>query len=326
MEVAGDFCHGVIKQGATLDDSIDFKLSFAPHVRVEENEHEENQYIELINELLEHGESKENRTGTDTIGKFGHQMRFSLSEGFPLLTTKKVFWKGVVEELLWFLRGETDSTKLAEKGVHIWDANGSREFLDSRGLGERAIGDLGPVYGFQWRHFGAKYGKATDDYTGQGYDQLKECIRLLKEEPFSRRIIISAWNPEDLKEMALPPCHMFVQFYVTSRGELNTLMYQRSCDVGLGVPFNIASYSLLTCILAHHCGLKRGEFVYSMGDVHIYKNHLEALRGQLERTPYPFPSLKILASQEKEVDQYEWEDFLLENYKHHPTIKMDMVV
>lgn len=288
----------------------------------------EQQYLDLIRELLEGdgGMVKENRTGVDTIGKFGHQMRFSLRESFPLMTTKKVFWKGVVEELLWFLRGETDSTTLAEKGVHIWDENGSREFLDSRGLSERRVGDLGPVYGFQWRHFGAIYKDSKTDYTGQGYDQLKECIRLLKEDPFSRRIVMSAWNPSDLGEMALPPCHMFVQFQVTPQGELNALMFQRSCDIGLGVPFNIASYSLLTCMLAHHCGLKRGEFVYSMGDAHIYQNHVEPLCEQLKREPFPLPSLEICAEKEKELDQYQMEDFILRNYKFHPSIKMKMVV
>lgn len=287
----------------------------------------EQQYLDLIRELLE-GDAlaRENRTGVDTIGKFGHQMRFSLSESFPLLTTKKVFWKGVVEELLWFLRGETDSTILSEKGVHIWDGNGSREFLDSRGFSEREVGDLGPVYGFQWRHFGAKYIDSKTDYTGQGYDQLKECVRLLKEDPFSRRIVISAWNPSDLSQMALPPCHMSVQFHVTPSRRLNALMFQRSCDVGLGVPFNIASYSLLTCMLAHHCGLERGEFVYAMGDVHIYQNHVEALREQMERVPFAFPSLEIKAEKEKELDQYTMDDFILNNYKYHPSIKMKMVV
>lgn len=288
----------------------------------------EQQYLDLIRELLEGdgGMVKENRTGVDTIGKFGHQMRFCLRKSFPLMTTKKVFWKGVVEELLWFLRGETDSTTLAEKGVHIWDENGSREFLDSRGLSEHKVGDLGPVYGFQWRHFGAKYKDSKTDYTGQGYDQLKECIRLLKEDPFSRRIVMSAWNPSDLGEMALPPCHMFVQFQVTPQGELNTLMFQRSCDIGLGVPFNIASYSLLTCMLAHHCGLKRGEFVYAMGDSHIYQNHVEPLCEQLKREPFPLPTLEICAEKEKELDQYQMEDFILRNYKFHPSIKMKMVV
>ena len=224
---------------------------------------------------------------------------------------------------MWFLRGETDSRKLAEKGVHIWDANGSREFLDSRGLTERNEGDLGPVYGFQWRHFGAKYRAMNDDYSGQGFDQLQECIRLIKEEPTSRRIVMSAWNPADLSQMALPPCHMFVQFQVVN-GELNSLMYQRSCDIGLGVPFNIASYALLTCLIAHNCNLKPGEFIHSMGDVHIYKNHIEPLGKQIQREPFPFPSLEILT--QKEIDQYNLADFKLHNYKHHPTIKMELVV
>jgi len=284
----------------------------------------ERQYLDLIEEILEKGERKENRTGVDTVAKFGHQMRFSLRETFPLLTTKRVFWRGVVEELLWFLKGETDSEKLSEKGVKIWDANGSREFLDSRGLKDRAPGDLGPVYGFQWRHFGAKYKSCKDDYTGQGYDQLMECMRLIKEEPTSRRIVMSAWNPSDLGEMALPPCHMFVQFQVTPQGELNSLMYQRSCDLGLGVPFNIASYALLTCMMAKSSGLKPGEFIYSMGDVHIYEKHFEPLREQLKREPFPLPRLEIVTK--REIDQYQMEDFCLLGYKHHATLKMEFVV
>merc|ERR1711874_459623 len=219
-------------------------------------------------------------------------MRFDLRKSFPVLTTKRVFWRGVFEELLWFVRGDTNAKHLSEKGVKIWDGNGSKEFLDKRGLGHREEGDLGPVYGFQWRHFGAKYVDMHTDYTGQGVDQLAECIRKIKEDPTDRRILLTAWNPADLSEMALPPCHMFCQFYVAN-GELSCQMYQRSCDMGLGVPFNVASYSLLTCMIAHVTNLKPGDFIHTLGDAHVYNNHITALEKQLKRSPRPFPTLEI---------------------------------
>jgi dihydrofolate reductase/thymidylate synthase len=292
---------------------------------MEAKKHEEYQYLDLVRDLIDNGTRKENRTGVDTVGKFGAMMRFSLREDFPLITTKKVFWRGVVEELLWFLKGDTNSNHLSDKGVKIWDANGTREFLDKRGLTGREAGDLGPVYGFQWRHFGAAYVDMHHDYSGQGFDQLQDCVRLIKNDPTSRRVILSAWNPADLSLMALPPCHMFCQFEVTSTGELNCLMYQRSCDMGLGVPFNIASYALLTCLMAHCCGLKPGEFVHSMGDTHVYVNHIEPLKQQLKRTPNPFPQLRIKC-EPKEIGQYSWDDIELVGYKPHDTIKMEMAV
>jgi thymidylate synthase len=215
---------------------------------------EERQYLDLIRNILDHGRTKGNRTGVGTRSVFGAQMRFSLRNSFPLLTTKRVFWRGVVEELLWFIRGSTNARELSDKNVKIWDANGSRQFLDSLGLEDREEGDLGPVYGFQWRHFGAKYEDMHKDYTGLGVDQLAEVIRKIKTYPDDRRIIMSSWNPTDLPLMALPPCHTLCQFYV-SDGELSCQMYQRSADMGLGVPFNIASYSLLTCMIAHVCDL-----------------------------------------------------------------------
>jgi thymidylate synthase len=287
--------------------------------------HPEEQYLALIREILTSGKKKEDRTGVGTLGVFGRMCRFSLEGGtFPLLTTKKVFWRGVVEELLWFLRGDTNGNHLDERGVKIWNANGSREFLDRRGLEKREVGDLGPVYGFQWRFFGAPYKTMHDSYRGEGYDQLMECVRLIREEPTSRRIILSAWNPSDLPKMVLPPCHMFCQFEV-SDGLLNCLMYQRSCDMGLGVPFNIASYALLTCLMSHSCGLKPGEFIHSMGDVHVYTSHIEPLTLQIERTPLPFPTIRILC-EPKEIDQYNIEDIELMGYKSHPPIKMEMAV
>merc|ERR1712222_175367 len=256
--------------------------------------HEEYQYLNLIRDIIDNGVSMSDRTGTGTRSVFGTTMRFDLRKSFPLLTTKRVFFRGVMEELLWFIKGDTNSNHLAEKGIKIWDGNGSREFLDKRGLAHREVGDLGPVYGFQWRHFGAKYVDMHTDYTGQGVDQLADCIKKIKENPTDRRILLSAWNPADLKEMALPPCHMFCQFYVdVEKSELSCLMHQRSCDMGLGVPFNVASYSLLTCMIAKVCGLKPGEFVHVLGNAHVYKTHVEPLEEQMKRTPRPFPLLRI---------------------------------
>lgn len=207
-------------------------------------------------------------------------MRFSLRDGvLPLLTTKRVFWRAVAEELLWFITGSTNVKDLQEKNVHIWDGNSTREFLDKNGLVDREEGDLGPIYGFQWRHFGADYKTCHDDYTGQGVDQLNEVIERIRNNPTDRRIIMSAWNVVDLPKMALPPCHCFVQFYVAD-GELSCQLYQRSADMGLGVPFNIASYSLLTYMIAQVTGLKPGDFIHTIGDAHVYLNHIEPLQEQ----------------------------------------------
>jgi dihydrofolate reductase/thymidylate synthase len=267
---------------------------------------------------------KGDRTGTGTISTFGNQMRFDLRRSFPLLTTKRVFWRGVAEELLWFVAGETNANKLAEKKINIWDGNGSREYLDSIGLTEREVGDLGPVYGFQWRHFGAEYTNMHADYTGKGVDQLAEVIHKIKNNPNDRRILLTAWNPAALKEMALPPCHMFCQFYVAN-GELSCQMYQRSCDMGLGVPFNIASYSLLTCMIAQVCGLKPGDFVHCCGDTHVYSNHVEPLEKQLACEPRPFPILKI-NPEKKDIDSFTFDDFEIVGYDPHPKIEMKMAV
>jgi dihydrofolate reductase/thymidylate synthase len=286
--------------------------------------HEEYGYLNLIQQIMDEGVANDDRTGVGTISVFGQMMRFDLKKSFPLLTTKRVFWRGVVEELLWFIRGDTNGEHLSEKGIKIWDGNGSREFLDKRGLGHREEGDLGPVYGFQWRHFGAKYVDMHTDYSGQGVDQLADCIKKIKENPTDRRILLSAWNPADLHLMALPPCHMFCQFYVAN-GELSCLMYQRSCDVGLGVPFNIASYSLLTCMMAQVCGLKPGEFIHNMGNTHIYQNHVEPLKTQLERTPRPFPVLRMNPDV-KDIDGFQFSDFELLGYNPHGKIAMDMAV
>ncbi|KAJ1863773.1 Thymidylate synthase [Coemansia sp. RSA 2703] len=291
---------------------------------------EERQYLELIRQILDTGESRGDRTGTGTLALFAPpQLRFNLADTFPLLTTKRVFWRGVVEELLWFIRGQTDATLLSEKNVHIWDGNGSRAFLDSRGLVDRREGDLGPVYGFQWRHFGAQYESADTDYAGKGVDQLQDVIRKIRENPTDRRIIMSAWNPADMDKMALPPCHMFAQFYVSNPGTpdaaLSCQMYQRSCDVGLGVPFNIASYALLTCLIAQVTGLKPGYFIHCMGDTHIYANHVDALRVQIEREPRPFPKLHIKRVPDR-IEDFTIEDLELVGYNPHGKIHMDMAV
>lgn len=263
----------------------------------------------------------------------------------PLLTTKRVFLRAVVAELLWFVAGSTSSLPLSEAGVKIWDGNGSREFLDSVGLSHREVGDLGPVYGFQWRHFGADYVDAKTDYTGQGVDQLAEVIDKLRNKPHDRRIILSAWNPRDLKLMALPPCHMFAQFYVSyprgekgaagegdgegaekPKGHLHCQLYQRSCDMGLGVPFNIASYALLTHMLAHVCDLVPGTFTHVMGDAHVYLDHTEALKVQLEREPRDFPTLEIGREKNGSIDGWKAEDFVVKGYDPHKTIAMKMSV
>jgi dihydrofolate reductase/thymidylate synthase len=289
-------------------------------------EHEEYQYLNLIKKIIAEGVSVEDRTGVGTLSLFGQSSTYDLSESFPLLTTKRVFWRGVVEELLWFVKGDTNAKHLSDKGIKIWDGNGSRAFLDSRGLHNREEMDLGPVYGFQWRHFGAKYVDMHTDYSGQGVDQLQACIDAIKNNPTDRRIIMSAWNPADLNQMALPPCHMFCQFNVQN-GKLNCIMYQRSCDVGLGVPFNIASYSLLTIMMAKICGLTPGKFTHFMGDTHVYKNHVEPLKEQIARTPKPFPILRVRDRDSiKTIDDFVPEDFELIGYNPHGKISMEMAV
>eukprot|EP01130_Rhizamoeba_saxonica_P000321 TRINITY_DN10299_c0_g1_i1.p1 TRINITY_DN10299_c0_g1~~TRINITY_DN10299_c0_g1_i1.p1 ORF type:complete len:305 (+),score=72.25 TRINITY_DN10299_c0_g1_i1:40-954(+) len=288
-------------------------------------QHQEHQYLQLVNRIINQGVKRGDRTGTGTLSIFGAQMRFSLRDGvIPVLTTKRVFWKAIVEELLWFIDAATDSTTLTEKGVCIWDDNGTREFLDDRGLTDYEEGDLGPIYGFQWRHFGAEYRGRNEDYTGEGVDQLRECIELIKHNPESRRIIMSAWNPTDLPKMALPPCHVLCQFYVAN-GELSCMLYQRSCDMGLGVPFNIASYALLTHMIAQVCGLKPGEFVHTLGDAHVYLNHVTALQRQLKRKPRNFPTIKLNEDIE-DIDHFTTDDITLVGYKPLKGIKMKMAV
>jgi len=289
------------------------------------SQNEEMQYLNLIRKIIDTGNSRDDRTGTGTLSVFGAQMRFSLRDGrFPLLTTKKVFYRGIAEELFWFIRGSTSAKELQERNVRIWDGNSSREFLDSIGLTEREEGDLGPVYGFQWRHFGAEYTNMHADYSGQGVDQLAQVIDRCKNKPNDRRNILCAWNPADLDKMALPPCHCLVQFYVAG-GELSCQLYQRSADMGLGVPFNIASYALLTVMIAHVTGLKPGEFIHTLGDAHVYCNHIEALETQLEREPREFPKLKIKRKVDN-IEDFTIDDFEVIGYNPHGKIVMAMAV
>ncbi|AOA64317.1 uncharacterized protein PAS_chr3_0996 [Komagataella phaffii GS115] len=292
---------------------------------------EEQAYLDLCVRIIKEGEHRPDRTGTGTYSLFAPpQLRFNLRDGqFPLLTTKKTFVKGIIHELLWFVEGCTDGKKLSEKGVRIWEGNGSREYLDSLGLKDREVGDLGPVYGFQWRHFGAQYKDCKTDYTGQGFDQLSRVIETLRTNPYDRRIIMSAWNPPDFEKMALPPCHVFCHFYVSfpkdKKPELSCLMYQRSCDMGLGVPFNVASYALLTKMIAHVVDMDCGDFIHTMGDAHVYLDHVDALKVQAERIPKKFPTLRINTNT-KDIDGFKFEDFQIDNYDPHPPIKMKMSV
>lgn len=310
--------------------------------------HEEHQYLSLIRMILQTGEHRPDRTGTGTLSlPFPPQHKYSLTHPtthaplLPLLTTKRVFLRAVVAELLWFVSGSTDARELQAQNVKIWDGNASRAYLDSIGLQDREEGDLGPVYGFQWRHFGAEYGSCRDDYSGKGVDQLAEVVRKLRETPYDRRILLSAWNPADLGKMALPPCHMFAQFYVSfprdaalredgsKRGVLHSLLYQRSCDMGLGVPFNIASYALLTHMLSRVCDLVPGSLTHTMGDAHVYLDHVEALEVQVQREPRPFPSLEIdqrLVRGECGIDGWRAEDFVVKGYEPHKGIIMKMSV
>tara|TARA_A200000113_G_scaffold225942_1_gene248905 strand:+ start:811 stop:1734 length:924 start_codon:yes stop_codon:yes gene_type:complete len=286
---------------------------------------EEGQYLSLISELLKTNNIEVGRNG-QTLADFGASMVFSLENGkLPLLTTKRVAWKTCLRELLWFISGSTDNDVLKSKNVKIWNLNATREFLDGRGLTHLEEGDLGPVYGHQWRHFNATYGSRNDDYTGKGVDQLSYIIDSLKnpEKRSSRRMVMSAWNPCQIDQMALPPCHVLCQFNVLEGKKLSCSLYQRSGDVGLGVPFNIASYSFLTHLLAKHCDLEPYEFVYNLGNCHIYSDHCEALTSQIQRDPFDFPTVKIVEKRDN-IDDYVETDFLVEGYKCHDTVKMQM--
>lgn len=287
--------------------------------------HEEHQYLDLIDNIILNGTTETGRNGV-TKCTFGHMMRFSLEDKqIPILTTKKVAWKTCLKELLWFVSGSTDNALLKKQNVHIWDANGSREFLDKQNLSHYDEDDLGPVYGHQWRHFNASYDSCKSDYNGKGFDQLKYVIQQLKDPSTrtSRRIIMSAWNPLQIDQMALPPCHVLAQFNVTKGNQLSCALFQRSGDVGLGVPFNIASYAFLTHLLAKHCGLEPKEFVYFLGNAHIYDDHLLPLSTQTKRTPFQFPKITIKDKYEN-IEDYCVDDFAIAGYIHHEGVPMAM--
>ena len=302
--------------------------------------HEEQQYLNLIKNILENGTWEEGRNGK-TKGIFGNMMRFSLKDGkIPILTTKKTAWKTCLKELLWFIRGETDNNLLQQQGVHIWDGNSTREFLDSRGLQNYEEGELGPIYGRQWRHFNSPYITKKEKRFAEalpenektyyniegGVDQLQEIIDALKDtaQRTSRRLIMTAWNPCQLNQMALPPCHILCQFNVHDGNKLSCMMVQRSCDFFLGIPFNIASYSLLTHLIAKHCGLEAYEFIHFMGNCHLYENAIDAANLQITREPFPFPTVSIKQIREN-INDYQVDDFILENYQSHEAIKVAMV-
>ncbi len=260
------------------------------------------QYLDLLRDIMENGQDADNRTGIYARKVFGRQMRFDLSKGFPLVTTKKVFLKGIIHELIWLLSGNTNIKYLTDNNVHIWD-----EWADKDG-------NLGPVYGAQWRNF-----------NGEGIDQIKDVIERIKTNPQDRRLIVTAWNPAQIDKMALPPCHAFFQFDVTPDGRLNCQLYQRSCDMFLGVPFNIASYALLTMMIAQVTGLKPGEFVHTLGNAHIYSNHFEQVKTQLTREPFPLPQMKINPAV-KDINDFKYEDFELVGYQCHGVLKGEVAV
>ena len=273
----------------------------------------EHQYLNLLHNLLTKGERRITRSGT-VYSSFGHVIEGDISKHFPLLTTKKMFWKGIVEELAWFLRGSTDVTELRSKGVHIWDGN-----TETRNY------DAGPVYGFQWRHFGATYSTCKEDYSGKGQDQIKRVIELIREDPFSRRILLSAWNPQQQHQMALPPCHVSYQFYVDTENTLHCQMYQRSADAFLGLPFNIASTALLLHLIASESDKKVGKLRIVIGDLHLYEEHAGVAAIQAGRVPHEPPTINI-AREKDGLWKFKMEDVALENYRHHPRLKAKMAV
>jgi len=283
----------------------------------------EEAYLNLLKDILENGQIRETRNSI-TISDFSKKIDIDISESFPLLTTKKMFWKGICCELLWFIHGKTDSKLLEAMDVNIWKDNSSREFLDSVGLNNYKTGDIGPMYGFQWRHFNGLYKGCDYNYDGEGYDQLQDCIDLIKNNPNSRRIFMSAWNPCQLDEMVLPPCHISYQFYVSNDNKLSCILYQRSGDMFLGVPFNIASVSLLVYIIANITNKTPGSITLMIGDAHIYDNHVTQVKRQLNRIPYVLPKL-IIKNKYKNINDYKYEDFEIINYNCHPALKADMI-
>jgi thymidylate synthase len=277
-------------------------------------------YLDLLKTVLERGSDRSDRTGVGTRGIFGHQMRFDLGRGFPLLTTKKLHLRSIIYELLWFIRGDTRVDYLREHNVTIWDEWATPEQTAKFG---RAPGDLGPVYGHQWRNYGASL-NVDGSYAHDGVDQLARIIQQIRENPSSRRLIVTGWNPKEADQVELPPCHTLFQFYVQD-GALDCQLYQRSADIFLGVPFNIASYALLTHMVAHVCGLRAGHFVHTLGDAHLYRNHLEQAREQISRTPRPLPRL-VLNPEVRDLFAFQYDDIKIEAYDPHPAIKAEIAV
>jgi thymidylate synthase len=284
-------------------------------------------YLEALHNVLAYGEDKTTRNST-TRSIFGVNMQFNISHSFPLLTSKRMYWNGILGELLWFIKGDTNALHLASKDIHIWDLNSSREFLDSVGLPQYPVGDCGPIYGFQWRRFNAEYKGCDYVYSKtDGIDQLEKCIELIKTDPSSRRIFMSAWNPQQFEDMCLPPCHVSYQFHVNNSNEISCSMYQRSGDMFLGIPFNIASTACLVYMIAHLTNKKPGRLIINIGDAHIYQSHIQSVDIQLSRHDqlYPLPTLEIRSRGQTTIDDYVAEDFILKNYVHHGTIKGKMV-
>ena len=287
--------------------------------------HDEEGYLNLLRKLLEEGISKDDRTGVGTLSLFGEQLKFNLDKQFPLLTTKKVFTKAIIHELLFFIRGQTDSKILEKENVNIWKWNTTRKFLDNRGLTEYEVGDLGPMYGFNWRHFNAEYVGCNGNYEGKGLDQLQNLINEIKQNPNSRRLLMTTFNPSVLEKSCLMPCHgISVQFYVND-GYLSCMMNQRSVDYCCGLPYNITSYSLLTYMIAHICDLKPKELIISGGDIHVYKTHIENARIQIDRVPLNFPKLQIKKNR-CNIDDFDYDDFEIIDYNHHSSLKYEMAV
>ncbi len=291
---------------------------------------QEYQYLSLLKNIINFGVKEQGRNGI-TYTQIGGMMRFSLNDNkIPLMTTKKLAWRVCLKELLWFIRGDTNNDLLQKQNVNIWNANATRDFLDSRGLYHLRENDLGPVYGHQWRFWNAPYSReygCFEDYRGKGIDQLQNIIDDINKSKItgetSRRMIMTAWNPEQIDEMALPPCHVLSQFHITEGNKLSCTLYQRSADMGLGVPFNIASYAFLTHILAKHCDLEAKEFIHFIGNAHIYDDHMDVLEEQIENEPYEPPNL-IISEKKEKIEDYKFDDFIIENYNYHKPIKMKM--
>ena len=295
------------------------RFTYFPEIK-----HDEEQYLNLLRKIKDEGEERPDRTGVGTRSIFGARMEFDISERIPILTTKKVFYNMVIKELLFFISGKTDSNILSDDGVKIWKGNSSKEFLEKRGLNYKE-GDIGAIYGFQFRHWNAEYKGCDADYTGKGIDQLQNLIKGIREDPYSRRHLLSTWNVGQLDEMVLAPCHVLCQFYVSKDRYLDCQLYQRSGDMFLGVPFNIACYSIFTRMISHITGLKARKFIHIIGDSHIYNNHIEQVEKQLKRTPMPFPKL-YLNQDVKEIDDFTFPDFLIDEYNCWPGIKAQMAI